>query len=102
MSDILCKSRSVASRLTLFSLVCCASLTYAQIAPTTTQSAPAKKNTKTEPPAPKLTPEQERGLRLLKAAEAEAAAGAEGEAPAEATEGAGEAGAEAAGEPEES
>ena len=74
MSDTPSQSRIFALRVTFFCLVCCASFTCAQVAPAKPQSSPAaKKDAKPESPAPKMTPDQERGLRLLKAAEAEAA-----------------------------
>src|SRR6185503_20228942 len=68
-------------QITLFSVLFLARLSFAQVpanaaSPETSKNTPSthvSKGTKPEAQAPKLTPEQERGLRLLKAAEAEAA-----------------------------
>jgi hypothetical protein len=67
------------SQITFFCFVLveqlCAQAANAASTPTATNATRTSgaKGPKTDNPAPKLTPEQERGLRLLKAAEAEAA-----------------------------
>ena len=78
MKKVASRSLSLLIQITFFCLIVVAKLSVSQApaiaSPVTSKSTPLTQATMgAKPEAPKLTPKQERGLRLLKAAEAEAA-----------------------------